>query len=202
MKTLHLAPLLAATVVILVATPACKPKVLLFTATPKEISRGDSVHLEWKTRGSARMTVHETLLYRPPDTLPAMEFLLTATKWGKTSAAVPQQVTLRPATSRDEVILQLDSLAGDSLIYRANKDSSYRGFRLLTLQTTLAGTVMIMHAANQTVVTTSGQATEAMQGLPYDGPWEARIKMTPQQQQDRHTRPGKLVLITTITRKN
>jgi len=186
----------------LLTASACSPRVLHFTAEPTEIQQGDSVHLEWETRGTAHMTMHSVILFRPPDSLPAMEFLLTATKWGKTSAAAKVQVTIRPPVSRDDLVLTLAALQGDSLVYRAVKDSMYAGFRTTTLQSPDGAAVTVTHGSQQCVLAAPGRSTDCFSGSPYIGPWEAHIKMTPQQQQDPHSRPNTLTLLSTITRKN
>lgn len=192
--------LLAAPLLIFLAAAGCKPAVLAFTATPTDIRRGDTIHLEWKTRGKAHMTAQEIHLRRPPDTVAAIEFLVTATKGGKTSAAQKQQVTIWPIMGREEVVLTLEDTAADMLIYRTNKDASFQGFHILTLRDTAGIGVTVIHEDKVVTIQIPGQENTDMKGLPYAGNWELRIKMTPQQQQDRHTRPNRFALFSTIAK--
>lgn len=189
--------ILAAT---LLVAAGCKPAVLTFTAAPTDISRGDTIHLEWKTRGEAHMTAREIRLRRPPDTVAAIEFLVTATKGRKTSAAQKQQVTIWSGIGRDEVVLTLEDTAVDMLIYRTNKDASFQGFHILTLRDTASSGVTVIHEDKVVTIQPGGQENPDMKGLPYQGNWELRIKMTQQQQQDRHTRPNRFALFTTIAK--
>ncbi|HVU95449.1 MAG TPA: hypothetical protein VHE34_09500 [Puia sp.] len=186
----------------LLTASGCSPKVLHFSADTLDIRHGDPIHLEWSTRGQAHMSVRQIRVFRPPDSLPALEFRMTATKWGKTSAATPVQVTIWPAESHDEVILTLTAIAGDSLVYTALKDTMFARFRIAALQTRSGAAVTILHASRYCPIAGPGQSTDCLKGLDYFGAWEAHTPMTSQQRQDPHSRPDTLVIVSTITPKN
>ena len=184
---------------VLACAISCQPKVLVFTAEPREATTTDSIHLSWKTRGKASMVVYQKPIYRQPDTLQALEFFLTATKWGKTSAQEPRQITIRPAVTRDALGLNLTKQEGDSLVYSTTKDTSYARFELLSLTAASGRGVTVAHLGRQ--CSGPGPALACMQGLPYTGYWELRTKITAGEQQDRHTIPNSYTLTATITPK-
>lgn len=187
---------------ILITMIACKPKILLFTATPTQVTTADSVHLAWKTRGKAAMSFHQKKVIALPDSIHVLEFILTATKWGKTSAPEVRQVTLWPPVSRNFLGLALTGKVGDSVIYTQQKDSGFAGFTILTLEAGGSEPVAITHEGKTCVLPTPGAPSACLSGLTYSGNWEVHIRMTAQQRQDPHSIPDMYVLIATITPKN
>jgi hypothetical protein len=178
---------------------SCQPKVVAFTALPPSISSGDSVHLAWRTRGVATMSFHQKRIYVPPDSVQALEFILTATRGGKVSAPEIRQVVLDQR--RDEVALNLTGQTGDSVIYSASKDVAYQSFNVVSLSILDGIPVTVLHMGQTCVLTTPGVAVTCMQGIPYSGYWEVRIKMTAAEIADHHQIPPSYSLVATITPK-
>jgi hypothetical protein len=177
---------------------SCQPKVLLFTAQPSNVSAGDSVHLAWKTRGVATMSFFQKKIYVPPDSVQALEFILTATLGSKVSAPEIRQVVL--SQQQDEVALTLTGLSGDSAIYFTPKGGASQSFKVVSLSILKGDPVTVLHAG-ETCVLTPGVAVTCMQGLPYSGNWEVRVKMTAAQSVDHHQIPGSYFLLANITPK-
>jgi hypothetical protein len=178
---------------------SCQPKVLVFTAQPHSISPGDSVHLAWRTRGVAAMSFHQKRIYVPPDSVQALEFILTASRGSKVSAPEIRQVVL--SQQRDEVGLNLTGQVGDSVIYSCTKDAAYQRFKVASLSILNGGPVTVLHMGQTCVLTTPVVAVTCMQGVPYSGYWEVRIKMTAAQLADRHQIPPTYSFVATITPK-
>ena len=178
---------------------SCQPKVLVFTAEPRSVSASDSVHLAWKTRGVASMSFYQKKIYAPPDSVQALEFILTATRGNKVSAPEIRQVVL--SQQRDEVALTLAGQVGDSLIYTATKDGAFQSFKVASLSILAGGSITVLHAGQSCVLITPGVAVACMQDAPYSGSWEVRIKMTAAQSADHHQIPGSYSLVATITSK-
>jgi hypothetical protein len=177
---------------------SCQPKVLSFTAQPSRIATGDSVHLKWKTRGEASMSFRQTKVLAPPDSVAALDFILTATRGSKVSAPMVRQVVLDQ--QRDLLALDLRGIEGDSLLYTADKDTAFRSDRVGSLSIVKADPVAVLHEGHVCVLTAPGP-DPCMQGLPYSGSWSVKIKMTAAQAANRHLIPGTYSLLVTILPK-
>lgn len=177
---------------------SCQPKVLSFTAQPSRIATGDSVHLKWKTRGKASMSFRQIKLLAPPDSVPALEFILTATRGSKVSAPMPREVVLDQ--QRDLLALDLSGDDGDSLLYTADKDTAFQSYRMTSLSIIKGDPVAVLHEGHICVLTAPGP-DPCMQGLPYSGSWRVKIKKTAAEAANRHLIPGTYSLLVTILPK-
>ena len=184
--------------ILLAFATSCQPRVLSFTAQPSRISPGDSVHLSWETRGKASMNFHQKKIYVPPDSVETLEFILTATRGKKISAPNIRQVVV--GEHHDMLALTLSGIDGDSLVYTAEKDVAFQSYLVASLSVQSGGAVMALHSGHNCVLT-SPASSACMQGLPYSGFWQIKIKMTAAQVADHHQIPGAYSLLATITPK-
>ena len=179
---------------------SCQPKVLSFTATPRTVIPGDSIHLAWRTKGRADLSFfYKDKIYLPPDTVPGYEFLLTATRWGKTSAPTRVQVPLVAPQHRDVLDLPLTGESGDTLIYSATKEGRYSNSEVVSL--TSGRPAVVLHDGVKCALADSGKTETCLKGHPYAGDWEARLIMTPAEHQTKSKIPNDYTLIAVITEK-
>jgi hypothetical protein len=180
---------------------SCQPKVLLFKADPPLITSTDSVHLSWQTKGRASLSFDRKKIARPPDSVEVMEFSLTATKWGRKSAPELRQVIFSPVQTRDDLVLQLLAQQGDTLVYAALKDTNlYRHFKVALQSISSVDHALLSHNGRFCTLAGSGDQSACMNGLPYAGHWEARVKITTAQQQDKQSIPNTYIILSTITK--
>jgi hypothetical protein len=187
-------------VLLVFGLPACKPRVFYFTATPRIVSSKDSVRLSWKTTGKAEMIFYQDRISNPPgDSADMLEFVLTARKWGKTSAPFKQSVKLVPQQSRDVLSFSLTGQEGDTLIAAGIKDTNlYRGFVLISIASLSHRPIIVVHNGMRAVLSDSGVAVTALRDIPYDGLWTLKSVLTPAEKGNKALIPNTLDAMTII----
>lgn len=172
---------------------SCAPKITSFTASPATITKGDSVMLKWKIKGTPTLMFDQRKIAHPGnDSLDVLEFTLSVQK-GKKEKHIKRQVSMLPNQSMDLVVLATNELKGDTLIASGTKDSAlWSGFEIVSVSSASHRTLIVIHNNIKTTLDSLGTSSSAWEGTQYGGAWKIMTLLTDAEKRDSAIIPGQL----------
>jgi hypothetical protein len=172
---------------------SCGPKITSFTASPATITKGDSVFLNWKIKGTPTLMFDQRKISHPGnDSLDVLEFTLSVEK-AKKEKHIKRQISVLQKESTDEVVLATNELKGDTLIAEGIKDTAlWSGFEVISVSSASHRTLIVMHDNIQAELKSSGIASNVWEGTKYAGHWKIMAILTEAEKRDSTIIPGQL----------
>jgi len=172
---------------------SCAPKITSFTALPAAITKGDSVMLNWKIKGTPTLMYDQRKISRPGnDSLEVLEFTLSVEK-GKKEKHIKRQISLLPNESTDNVVLATNDVKGDTLIAEGIKDTAlWSSFEVISVSSASHRNLLVMHDNTQASLDSLGNPSDAWEGAPYAGTWKIMTLLTEAEKKDATIIPGQL----------
>jgi hypothetical protein len=174
---------------------SCAPKITSFTASPATITKGDSVMLNWKIKGTPTLMYDQRKISRPGnDSLDVLEFTLSVKKGTKEKQiSIKRQVSVLQNESMDKVVLATNDIKGDTLIAEGIKDTAlWSGFEVISVSSASHRTLIILHHNIQATLDSLGTTSNAWEATPYAGAWEIMTPLTEAEKKDSTIIPGQL----------
>lgn len=172
---------------------SCAPKITSFTASPAAITKGDSVMLNWKIKGTPTLMFDQRKISHPGnDSLEVLEFTLSVEK-GKKEKHIKRQISVLPNESMDKVVLATTDVKGDTLIAGGIKDTAlWSNFEVISVSSTSRRNLFVMHDNIQATLDSLGTTSNAWEGTRYAGTWKIMTLLTEAEKKDATIIPGQL----------
>lgn len=172
---------------------SCAPKITSFTASPAAITKGDSVMLNWKIKGTPTLMFDQRKISHPGnDSLEVLEFTLSVEK-GKKEKHIKRQISVLPNESMDKVVLATTDVKGDTLIAGGIKDTAlWSNFEVISVSSVSHRNLLVMHDNIQAALDSLGTTSNAWEGTPYAGTWKIMTPLTEAEKKDATIIPGQL----------
>ncbi len=172
---------------------SCAPKITSFTASPAAITKGDSVMLNWKIKGTPTLMFDQRKIPHPGnDSLEVLEFTLSVEK-GKKEKHIKRQVSVVQNESMDKVVLATNDIKGDTLIAGGIKDTAlWSSFEVISVSSASHRSLLVMHDNIQAALDSLGNTSNAWEGTRYAGTWKIMTPLTEAEKKDATIIPGQL----------
>ncbi len=172
---------------------SCAPKITSFTASPASITKGDSVVLDWKIKGTPSLMFDQRKISRPGnDSIEVLEFTLSVEK-GKKEKHIKRQISVLPNQSTDNVVLATNAVKGDTLIAGGIKDTAlWSNFEVISVSSASHRNLLIMHDKIQAALDSLGTTSNALEGTRYAGAWKIMTLLTEAEKKNASIIPGQL----------
>jgi hypothetical protein len=182
---------------------SCKPKIFSFTASRHIVTSMDSVHLEWKVRGKPELDFSQKRIsYFSGDSVDLLLFKLTVRKGRQKPVSETLEVKLVPPLYKDYLAITVTGRNADTLVASGIKDSMYRDFNIESIASRNDRRMMVVHGGREIILSDSGSQVQTLKGLDYEGPWNLRSLLTPEEKQNPRLIPDRFIITVLIQPKN
>jgi hypothetical protein len=155
---------------------ACGPRIAQFSATPRRVCAGDTVRLEFRTRG----TPHLLAVRHGTAVADTTSYVLVAEARGKQASSPIDVVTFSPA-ARPSLAFDTDLLGRDSLVARdtLRPETWPDALRVDQVFADSGRVLVVRHGGKEDEVRPNEDGNASWQGLPVSGAWELRAGLLP-----------------------
>jgi len=169
---------------------SCSPKIYSFKPEQSTITQGDTIKLNWKTRGNPTLLVHEKTSINDPANIKADERLLEFILGFKNSDVYANtRILIRPQRPSDTLYFSPSEIKGDTLIATENTVNEEL-YSIRSVRSALNRELTVWHAGK--IITLPDNDTEVflLNDTPIGGSWRVTLKMTPSELKDHKTAPS------------
>jgi hypothetical protein len=174
---------------------SCGPKIYMFKVEPETTAWADSVKIHWDTRGETSL-----MLYEKKNSNDSMAKLLEVTLVVQKGSDVDSkmiQVNIIPAEGNTRVILDSETLHGDTLILLGEKNIQRWGnmYEVVTVSCLQSREIEVRHEGKSVLLGDTSVHSQELQGTSLEGYWEIRTLLSDAEKQQHSRIPTSLAIL-------